>query len=46
MSDIALGLLRKITKGNILDVVLRTAHDFKVENDQFTFRVIWKGSSL
>ena len=41
MSDIALGLLRKITKGDIPDKVLKTAYDFRVENNQFTFRVAW-----
>jgi len=46
MSDIAIKLLRKITKGDIPNRVLRTACDFKVENNQFTFRVCWTGLSL
>ena len=40
MSDIAIKLLRKITKGDIPNRVLRTACDFRVEGNQFSFRLV------
>ena len=40
MSDITIGLLRKITKGDIPDKILRTACDFRVEGNQFSFRLV------